>query len=147
MDQLPLPLIDEAERWVEQHLDRLYTGTARRSGAFVGGQSSADAALNRLDIYGYARRRSAVRPPETRGATKLSPYIRHGLIDLPAVHDHPSVAAASSYDRFRFRGELLWQDYSRQWYAAFGSQTREGVVSVPQPGKSAASWDQEPWWR
>ena len=147
VNELPLPSIDEAERWVEQHLDGLYTGNARRSGAFIGGQTSANAALERLDIDGYAKRRSAVWPPDTRGATKLSPYIRHGLIDLPTVHDHPNVATAGSYDQFRFRGELLWQDYSRQWYAAFGSQTREGVVSAPQPGKSAADWTHEPWWR
>lgn len=144
---LPTPKLDDVELWVSTHLDGYFTGEARRSGAFVGGQRAANAALAALDIGGYAKGRSQVWPPETRGASKLSPFIRHGLIDLPTVHDHPAVDAANSYDRFRFRGELLWQDYSRQWYAAFGTQTRRGVVHEPQPGTSAATWDHDPWWR
>jgi len=145
--ELPTPGLDDSERWVATHLDGHFSGAPRRSDAFVGGQQAADSAMAALDIGGYAKRRSQVWPPETRGASKLSPYIRHGLIDLPTVHDHPSVQGAHSSDRFRFRGELLWQDYSRHWYAAFGTQTRHGVVYRPQPGESAATWKQDAWWR
>jgi len=144
---LELPPIDAADvpRWVEANLTGLYSGAARRSAAFVGGQSEANRAIDGLNIAGYAKRRSSVHPPASRGASNLSPYIRHGLLDLPTVHEHPAVAEANSYDRFRYRGELLWQDYSRQWYAAFGTQTRVGTVYDPAPGKSAARWDREPW--
>ena len=144
---LPLPEADSVVEWVNAHLDGLFSGEGRRSPAFTGGQTSADAALAVLDIDRYAKRRSTVWPPEARGATKLSPYIRHGLLDLPRVHDHPTVAGADSYDRFRFRGELLWQDYSRQWYAVLGRATRRGVVNEPRPGKTADGWEHEPWWR
>jgi len=144
---LPIPQTDGVPDWVERHLFGLFSGEVRASSAFTGGQTEASRRLNDVDITGYAKTRSAVWPPDDRGATKLSPYIRHGLLDLPTVHDHPNVADSNSYDRFRFRGELLWQDYSRHWYAAFGTATRRGVTYEPQPGKTAAKWSHEPWWR
>lgn len=136
---------DHVESWVAAHLGGLFSGVARRSAAFVGGQTAADAALGALDIAGYAARRSMVDPPPARGASKLSPYIRHGLLDLPTVHDHPTVAGAASNDRFNYRKELLWQDYSRHWYAAFGTQTQRGVVRDPDVGDRAQRWERHPW--
>lgn len=143
----PLSPIDpsDVERWVASQLDGLFSGDPVRSAAFVGGQTAADAALATLDIAGYARRRSVVDPVGARGASKLSPFIRHGLIDLPTAHDHPAVADADSSDRFRYRSELLWQEYSRHWYAVFGRQTRAGVAYRPTPGRTAIPWGRDPW--
>ena len=58
----------------------LHSGGGRSS--IVGGQSAADAALAALDISGYANQRSQVLPVQTRGASVLSPYIRHNLLTL-----------------------------------------------------------------
>lgn len=145
--EIAAPPSDQQEigAWVESELAGLFRGDARRSPAFTGGQAAADAALETLDITGYGRTRSQVHPEAERGASRLSPYIRHGLLSLPRVHDHPRVVGAPSFDRFRYQGELLWQEYSRQWYAVFGGRTRRGVAFEPQAGESASSWHREPW--
>ena len=144
MPHLP-PDVDGAAAWVAENLGGLFGGESRRSGAFVGGQTQADQALNALDITGYAKRRSQVWPEPDRGASKLSPYIRHGLLSLPRVHDDPRVDGAPSYDRFKYRGELLWQEYSRHWYAVYGTATRQGIANDPQPSPKAAGWEIDPW--
>jgi deoxyribodipyrimidine photo-lyase len=51
-----------------------------------GGQTAADRALGDLDITGYASTRSEVLPRERRGASVLSPYIRHNILTLDRVH-------------------------------------------------------------
>ena len=128
--------------WVAEHLGDLAREGADgvRPGAVRGGQSAADAALAALDITGYASRRSSVLPESARGATRLSPYIRHGLLTLPAVWD--AVADAPPGDRRRFRDELLWQEYARHLYArvgpALGRPLRAEQPVVVEP------WD-EPW--
>ncbi len=133
---------DAVTAWVRQHLGHLCCDQPEPSPAFVGGQRAADTALATLDIEGYARRRSMVDPPAARGASKLSPYIRHGLLDLPTVWAH--VENAPSYDRFRYQGELLWQEHARHWYALFGTATRK-PVAYQQP-VAEKPWPHPPWW-
>lgn len=91
------------------------------SGAFVGTQAAANRALEQLDLTGYAEHRNEVWPPERRGATRLSPYIRHGLINLPRV-GHVAGTTGTERDQQRFRDELLWQEYARHLYARLGSR-------------------------
>ena len=81
--QLPVPGFGDEEDWVREHLSDLVDGEVHESGAFRGGQQAADAALNAFDVSGYAASRSEVYPAARRGASRLSPYIRHGLITLP----------------------------------------------------------------
>lgn len=85
-----------------------------------GGQSAADEVLKNLDIKGYAKNRSEILPLESRGASVLSPYIRHNLLTLQQVWDH--VKDAPSADREKFRDELLWQEYARHLYARIGTR-------------------------
>jgi deoxyribodipyrimidine photo-lyase len=85
-----------------------------------GGQRAADEALKELDIRGYAKNRSEILPFDSRGASGLSPYIRHNLLTLQRVWDH--VSAAPSADREKFRDELLWQEYARHLYARIGTR-------------------------
>jgi len=87
----------------------------------VGGQAAADRALATLDIAGYARRRNEVYPESHRGASGLSPYIRHGLLVLPRVW---RTVDGPAQDREKFRDELLWQEYARHLYARIGTATR-----------------------
>jgi deoxyribodipyrimidine photo-lyase len=144
MTLLPTPAPDEVDRWVGEHLLELSCdGEVQRSGRFVGTQDAADASLAHLDISGYARRRNEVLPEAARGATALSPYIRHGLLTLPAVS--AAVAAAPSKDRQKFRDELMWQEYARHVYARLGRRTGRSlrfdpVVDDPAPPPSDA-WD------
>jgi deoxyribodipyrimidine photo-lyase len=121
----PLPGRHAAEEFVARHLGHLVCDDVRGSGSFSGGQAAADAALASFDVTGYADRRNEVAPPARRGASRLSPYIRHGLLSLPEVWDH--VAGGPRRDVGKFRDELLWQEFARHWYARLGTRTRRGI--------------------
>ena len=82
---LPIPEPGQEVQWVAQHLGHLCSDDARRSERFVGTQAAAGAALTALDLTGYAERRNEVLPLDRRGASGLSPWIRHGLLTLPRV--------------------------------------------------------------
>lgn len=140
MTRLPTPSNgrDAAEAFVDAHLAHLVCDEVRGSGRFVGGQTSADAALAGFDVAGYASRRNEVLPDPRRGASGLSPYIRHGLLTLPQVWQH--VAGGPRRDVDKFRDELLWQEYARHWYARLGARTARSVrheLPHRSPGASA----------
>ncbi|MGE0026919.1 MAG: FAD-binding domain-containing protein [Thermoleophilia bacterium] len=143
--ELPPPPRDDPEaaaRWVDAHLgDLIDDGPARPSPAFRGGQTAADAALEGWSVAGYAGARNEVWPPERRGASRLSPYVRHGLIDLPRLWDH--VAGGPARDVRRFRGELLWQEYARHLYARLGGRLGRPLRAAPPAGDGDGreAWD------
>ena len=118
---LPLPQVGLESEWVERHLAGLYSGQVVASARFTGTQRSADEALARLDLTGYASSRNEVWPESRRGATALSPFIRHGLLPLPWVW---SQATGAENDLEAFRSELLWQEYARHLYATIGAANR-----------------------
>lgn len=130
MPELPLPTSDPASAWVAHHLGHLVCdpGAPARP-ARRGGQRAADAALATLDITGYAKRRSQVDPPASRGATVLSPYVRHGLITIAEAT--AAVAHAPFADRRKFVDELHWQEYTRHLYARVGSRNRAPLRREP----------------
>jgi deoxyribodipyrimidine photo-lyase len=103
---------------LDQHFFGLHSGGPRSP--IKGGQTAANEALANLDISGYAKYRSEVLPVEKRGATVLSPYIRHNLLTLTQVWD--AVDKAPFNDREKFRDELLWQEYARHLYARIGTR-------------------------
>jgi deoxyribodipyrimidine photo-lyase len=111
--------------WVGRHLAGLYAGDVGSSAAFVGGQSAADEALATFDVTGYAAARNEAWPATRRGASRLSPYIRHGMLSLPRVWE--AVAGGPARDVAKFRDELLWQEYARHVYARVGRATRTGL--------------------
>lgn len=113
---------EDVVAWVSAHLGDLAREGADgvRPGVVRGGQAAADTVLAGLDVAGYARDRSTVLPEERRGATRVSPYVRHGLIQLPELWE--AVADAPARDRGKYRDELLWQEYARHLYARVGSR-------------------------
>ena len=90
---------------------------------FKGGQSQADGRLANIDIKGYSKRRNNVYPATTRGSSFLSPYIRHGLLNLCEVWK--AVDSFQFEDRTKFRDELLWQEFSRHLYAIMGQNNKK----------------------
>ena len=118
---LPVPAVgaDAAVAWVRTHLGDLTAADVAASPAVRGGQRAADRRLAEFQVAGYAARRNEIWPPDRRGASALSPYVRHGLIGLPALWRH--VAGGPGRDVTKYRDELLWQEYSRHVYARFGS--------------------------
>ena len=137
--QLPVPRVGDEDGWVREHLSDLVDGEVKASGAIRGGQEAADAALNAFDVTGYAADRSEVYPIGRRGASRLSPYIRHGLISLPRAWS--SVAHGPARDVSKFRDELLWQEYARHMYARTG-----GTASSIRYAVTARSAPPDPNW-
>jgi deoxyribodipyrimidine photo-lyase len=154
VSRLPTPEPGDTTDWVDRHLHGLFAeARARRSPAFTGTQAAADAALAAFDATGYARDRNEVWPAARRGASRLSPHIRHGLLPLPRVW--AAVGDAPARDRDKFRDELLWQEYSRHLYARLGGalaaplryRPPDGAVpggAVPGDGPTAEPTE-DPW--
>ncbi len=139
---LPLPATgpDAAAAWVDAHLGALCGDAASPSPVFRGGQRAADAALASYDVRGYARRRNEVWPESRRGASRLSPYIRHGLLTLARVWDHVEGGPARDVDKFR--DELLWQEYARHLYARLGPRLGRTLAWDPRRAEEPAK---DPW--
>ena len=139
MTELPLRDLEDVPRWVRRHLGHLMSDgsivagdqTRLDSPSLRGGQAAADRALAGLDLRGYGLSRNEVWPVHRRGASMLSPYIRHGLLPLPRVWDDVAVSGAPTRDREKFRDELLWQEYSRHVYARLGRATADPFRYAP----------------
>lgn len=106
-----------------------------------GGQSAADAALENLDVTGYAKNRSEVLPKSRRGASQLSPYIRHNLLTLEEVYK--AVSKAPFQDREKFRDELFWQEYARHLYARVGTRLFENLRFEANWNTQGDGWNRE----
>ena len=119
-----LDLSAEAETIIERDFQGLFSGALGLS-SIKGGQSAANAALAALDINGYANLRSEVLPRNRRGASVLSPYIRHNILTLDQVYR--AVKDAPYADREKFRDELFWQEYARHLYARLGTRLFENL--------------------
>lgn len=149
MSRLPDPQIAPPEpergavlRWVQQHLGHVVHDEVTGS-RIAGGQTAANQAMAAFDVSGYARRRNEVWPVSRRGASGLSPYIRHGLLALPDVWH--AVADGPPADVSKFRDELLWQEYARHLYARAGKSTAHDLrFTVPdQPEPSTDPWESD----
>lgn len=133
MAEVPAPERGSEAQWVRHHLDEFVRGEVESS-PIPGGQRAADAALAGFTVRGYAARRNEVWPVDRRGASGLSPYIRHGLLTLPRVWDH--VTGGPARDVTAFRDELLWQEYARHLYARLGDATQRSLrYSVEERGE------------
>jgi deoxyribodipyrimidine photo-lyase len=136
----------DALAWVVDELADLVAVSqlpVRASDRFRGGQQAADTALAATDLTGYAARRGEVWPVGRRGATGLSPYVRHGLLDLPTLWAH--AAGAPAVDRDRFRDELLWQEYARHLTARLGTRTGTGLRQLTPTATRVSAPGTDPW--
>ncbi|MFM7535804.1 MAG: FAD-binding domain-containing protein [Acidimicrobiales bacterium] len=138
MTQLPTPGPGEASAWVGAHLAHLVTGEVRASPRFRGGQTAADTALASFDVSGYAARRNEVWPSTRRGASGLSPWIRHGLLTLPEVWS--AVGGGPARDVAKLRDELLWQEFARHWYARLGPASAQAQRAEPRSDGPDDPW-------
>ena len=140
---LPAPEPGGEVAWVRKHLGHLCADEVHGAGRHRGTQAAADQALAELDLRGYAKRRNEVWPASRRGATGLSPWIRHGLLTLPRVWRHASGPAA---DVAKFQDELLWQEYARHLYARLGTAMAEPMRHLPSSSLHLAvdqGWSRE----
>lgn len=140
MEPRELALTDDTVGIIARDFAGLFSGDVGVS-SIAGGQSAADRALAQLDITNYARQRSEVLPRNRRGASVLSPYIRHNLLTLDQVHR--AVASAPYQDREKFRDELLWQEYARHVYARLGTRLFENLRFATPPPTTGAGWNRD----
>lgn len=133
MTQREIDLSGRTLEIIEKYFSGLFSGALGLS-SIQGGQTAANKALAELDITRYADQRSEVLPLERRGATVLSPYIRHNLLTLEQVYR--AVKDAPYKDREKFRDELFWQEYARHLYARLGVQLFENL-------RFEANWNTE----
>lgn len=125
---------------IQNQFAGLYSGELGLS-SIQGGQSAANTALENLDITRYADQRSEVQPLEKRGASVLSPYIRHNLLTLSQVYS--AVKGAPFKDREKFRDELFWQEYARHLYARLGTRLFENLRYEANWQTSGDGWNRE----
>jgi len=125
---------------IERDFAGLYSGELGLS-SITGGQSAANQALATLDISGYAQKRSEVLPKSRRGASVLSPYIRHNLLTLSQVYQ--AVKSAPYKDREKFRDELFWQEYARHLYARIGTRLFENLRFETDSASSGDGWNRD----
>lgn len=125
---------------IEREFQGLYSGELGLS-SIKGGQTAADSALETLDITGYANNRSEVFPKSRRGASALSPYIRHNLLTLPQVHR--AVKIAPYKDREKFQDELYWQEYARHLYARIGTRLFENLRFEANATSQGDGWNRD----
>jgi deoxyribodipyrimidine photo-lyase len=135
----PIDLNFTTDELVSLHFEGLHSGGGK---SFIkGGQTSANKALQNLDITRYASDRSEVFPVNRRGATVLSPYIRHNLLTLKQVW--VAVKDAPFKDREKFQDELMWQEYARHLYARIGSHFFENLRFDQEREALGEGWNRQ----
>ncbi|GAB4472615.1 MAG: FAD-binding domain-containing protein [Anaerolineae bacterium] len=92
-----------------------------------GGRAAAEDALARIDPAAYGKTRNHL----DGAVTRLSPYIRHGVLSLAEVRD-AALAQAEAAGAEKLVSELGWRDYFQRVYAAIG----EGVWHDREPYKT-----------
>lgn len=93
-----------------------------------GGRAAAEAVLNRVDPPTYARTRNRL----NGAVTRLSPYIRHGVISLKEAKDHALSRVHRRQDAEKLINEFGWRDYWQRLYAKLG----EGIWRDQEPYKT-----------
>ena len=137
---VPINLNKDLLTIIEQDFNGLFSGEIGVS-SISGGQTAANLALANLDITGYANNRSQVLPKNRRGATALSPYIRHNILTLGQVYR--AVKTAPFKDREKFRDELFWQEYARHLYARVGTRLFENLRFEVNSNVPGDGWNRE----
>lgn len=140
MELNPLDVNRNILEQIEQDFLGLYSGSLGIS-SITGGQSAANKALANLDITRYAEDRSEVLPHEKRGASVLSPYIRHNILTLDQVYR--AVKSAPFKDREKFRDELYWQEYARHLYGRIGTRLFENLRYDANWHSEGDGWNRE----
>jgi deoxyribodipyrimidine photo-lyase len=86
-----------------------------RPSPFPGGRKAALHALADFDVRGYASRRNHV-PADLTRVSRLSPYIRHGVLTLREVAVSVRERFGVSIDSVKYWAELGWRAFWRHVY-------------------------------
>jgi deoxyribodipyrimidine photo-lyase len=97
-----------------------------------GGRKAAEALLENVDAVQYERTRNFL----DGAVTRLSPYIRYGVISLAEVRDFVLKRVRRENDAEKLINELAWRDYWQRKYAEIGDgiwEDREDYKTGHQP--------------
>ena len=105
---------------VARALAGLYVELAEEAkpSSYRGGRKAAEAALEKFSVQGYANTRNKLHGSVSR----LSFYIRHGVLGLREVAESVRDRFGQSYDAFKFWQELGWRQFWRLVYARLGDR-------------------------
>jgi deoxyribodipyrimidine photo-lyase len=86
-----------------------------------GGRKAAETILEKVDPFKYAKTRNFF----TGAVTRLSPYLRYGVMSLREVRDYAVAIARSKGDATKLVNELGWRDYWQRLYFKLGDKIWE----------------------
>ncbi|MES1022906.1 FAD-binding domain-containing protein [Gloeocapsa sp. BRSZ] len=99
-----------------------------RISQIVGGRTPAEAALEKVDAVQYAKSRNFL----TGAVTKLSPYIRYGVLSLAEIRDYVLQKVQHQDEATKLINELGWRDYWQRLYVKLGN----GIWEDQEPYKT-----------
>lgn len=82
----------------------------------IGGRKQAEKVLQEVNPKRYAKTRNYL----DGDVTRLSPYIRHGVLNLAEVRDHALASVERKNDAAKLVNELGWRDYWQRKYEEIG---------------------------
>jgi deoxyribodipyrimidine photo-lyase len=85
--------------------------------ATVGGRKAAQKLLQNVDAVRYAKSRNFF----TGAVTRLSPYLRYGILSLAEVKDYVLEKVKHPDEAHKLINELGWRDYWQRLYAKLGN--------------------------
>ncbi|MBD2363034.1 deoxyribodipyrimidine photo-lyase [Anabaena minutissima FACHB-250] len=83
----------------------------------LGGRKAAETALQKINPASYAKTRNFL----TGDVTKLSSYIRYGVLSLREIRDYVLNNVQHRDDATKLINELGWRDYWQRLYAKLGN--------------------------
>ena len=104
----------------------------------AGGRAAAEAALATIDPRAYAASRNHL----DGAVTRLSPYIRHGILSLDEVRNAALASVDDSKKAEKFIQELAWRDYWQRLYLAHPERIWADVEAY-KTGFDASEYDAE----
>ena len=118
-------------RKVAEALAGLYEGAQAdaKPSRYTGGRKAAWAVLEKFSVQGYAGTRNKLHG----NVSRLSFYIRHGVLGLREVAETIRERFGESYDAAKFWQELGWRQFWRLIYARLGNQIYEDLETAKVP--------------
>lgn len=92
---------------------------------YLGGRKAALAALEKFSVHGYGKTRNKIHG----NVSRLSFYIRHGVLGLREVAESIRDRFGRTYDATKFWQELGWRQFWRLVYGRLGNGIYEDLES------------------
>lgn len=132
MDRIELPIVDSNR---DRTLDILLsvrdvlTFTGTKLSPWIGGRSEALRRLDAFDVNVYTSTRNRV--GDSSGVSRLSPYIRHGLLSLSECRSR-ALASSRGGASTKFIQELAWREYFGDVHRLYGDAIITHDLEVPK---------------